>query len=367
MSTTTNDDDVEAIREAVVSRMEVQMAASTATSYDRAIRKWWTWLSESSDEPNLWDVDQAKMRAYVSDLLSEDYAVNTIKSRRAGVGKFYDIVPQLIEEGQIDVDISPDEIVNPNEGLDLSGWKQLQAETKQEQELGEDFYYLTPTEKELLCDNLPTPRLRNELLIRLLYQTGLRQGELGRCRLSDIDRNTRCITVRSTSAKNDERRTTYYRESLDFLMDQWLDAGYRDSVSGASESRYLFPTREAEHIKRTGINLIVVEAAHDAGIQEELYVDKNGHQRMKVTAHALRHSFAVQSLLNGMDLKTLQDLLGHQNLETTEQYLEVIEQHKRRIASQRGAGIETVHDNGSVSRPKLEQNGEERELIERGR
>lgn len=365
MSSATTDDDFETIRETYLDRLDVQVAESTVASYDRAIRKWWIWLHENYDDPDLWDVDNATMRAYVSDLLNEDYKVDTIKGRRAGVGKFYEIVPRLIEEGQLDVGIDADEIVNPNEGLDLSGWKALQADTKQEQELGEDFYYLTPAEKENLIDNLPSPQLRNELMVRLLYQTGLRQGELSRCRLSDIDRGIRSITVRSSSAKNDERRTSYYRESLDFLMDQWIDGGHRDSVAKAPESRYLFPTVNSERIKRTQINLIVREAAEKAGLQEVLYVDNQGHERVKVTAHALRHSFAVQSLLNGMDLKTLQELMGHKNLETTEQYLKVIEQHRRRIAAQRGAGVETVHDDGSVSRPNADRNGEERELIDR--
>lgn len=352
--------DIQTISDAFEERIRVKMAESTAETYERALRKWVSWLAGQEQDVDIWTADKHHLRSYISDLLDEEYAPDTIKGRRAGVSKFYELVPQLANEGRIEIPVEPDELVNPNQGLDLTDWSALQADSRQEQELGEDFYYLTPDEKELMIEEAPGPEFRNELLFRLLYQTGLRETELAKTRLSDIDRDEHKITVRSKIAKNGKGRPTYYRKSLDPLLNQWLDGGYRDSIYMADQSRYLFPTNQTEHLTGNLINIHVVQAARNAGLQEVLYIDKNGNKRYKVTAHAFRHSFAIQSLLNGMDLKTLQELMGHRNLSTTEDYLDVIDQHKRRIASQHGAGVESVEDDGTISRPTIDDLGEER-------
>jgi integrase/recombinase XerD len=73
-----------------------------------------------------------------------------------------------------------------------------------------------------------------------------------------------------------------------------------------------------------------------------MYEDAADNPRWKVTAHTLRHSFAVQSLKNGMDIRFLSKLMGHENLETTKKYLRVTNDDTKEMVRRYGAGTEEL-------------------------
>lgn len=157
----------------------------------------------------------------------------------------------------------------------------------------------------------------------MLWQTGVRAHELSGIKLTNIDREERAIRVHSD--KTDSWRTVYYQPSLDFLIDQWLDGGYRDSYGPSDRSPYLFPSQRSDRLNTDSIGKIVKQAAEDAGIQEVMYEDAAGQPKHKITAHSLRHGHAVYALKSGIDIRVLQEHLGHSNLETTEVYLQLID------------------------------------------
>ncbi|TKX86474.1 hypothetical protein EXE43_08250 [Halorubrum sp. SS5] len=97
---------------------------------------------------------------------------------------------------------------------------------------------------------------------------------------------------------------------------------------------------QPEQIASKQINRVVRKVADSAGLQEEVYTNAEGKKQMKVTAHVLRHRFAVQSFKNGMDTRTLQKLLGHAKIETTERYLRLAKSDMRDAARKYGAGTE---------------------------
>jgi integrase/recombinase XerD len=167
-------------------------------------------------------------------------------------------------------------------------------------------------------ENCPGPKLRNELLIEFLWQTGLRREEAANVTLNNIYPNKREIDVKGKGNKN---RTVFYQPTLDTLLNLWLDGGYRSSYNWAESSEYLFVSERSSRLHPHRINQIVVKSAKNADFQSKMYTDGNGQDRYKFTAHSLRHGFAVRSLKNGMDIKTLADLMGHESLETTQQYL----------------------------------------------
>lgn len=187
----------------------------------------------------------------------------------------------------------------------------------------DEITYITPDQKDQLRENVPDPQLRNELIVELMFQTGVRRGELASIELDNLDRENRRIRV--WSSKTEEWRIVRYRPSLDFLLTQWLDHGYRDSFQTAAESPYLFLTDHAVSLDESYLNEIVVNAAKDGDIQEVLYEDAAGGKRHLVTAHTLRHSHAVEAVKSGIDIKFIQEQMDHENLETTEQYLRVTE------------------------------------------
>jgi integrase/recombinase XerD len=125
-------------------------------------------------------------------------------------------------------------------------------------------------------------------------------------------------------------RNVYYNPSLNTDLDLWLEGGYRDALPPANKSPYLFPSDKSSQIGEWTINRIVVDAAEAAGLQETAYEDYNGRNRNRITAHCLRHSFAMECVASDIDVKTIQNVMGHQKLENTQRYLDAYEETTRR-------------------------------------
>lgn len=221
---------------------------------------------------------------------------------------------------------------------DLERREYVDTSTKKHEEV--DISYVRPEEKEALIEHLPSPKLRNELLVRLMWQTGIRKQETADIKLNNIDQEERSIQV--YSQKTDDWRTVFYQPKLGFLLEQWLEGGYRSSYPTADDSPYLFVTQRSEQFKCNSITKIIRMAADDAGIQEVMYEDAAGKNRHRITAHTLRHGYAVQSLKNDMPLTVLSDLLGHENLETTKKYLQLVDDDNAAMARKFGAGSEQL-------------------------
>ena len=184
---------------------------------------------------------------------------------------------------------------------------------------------------------------RYELAARLQYGAGLRLSELVRLRVQDMDVGRGTVTVRQ--GKGDKDRVTVLPKSLckeiARQIEQAREVWQGDREAGlagvylpgalarkfrrAAESFewfWLFPARQTSTDPESGIrrrhhlhgkvyNHAIKRAAEAAGIEK------------RVTSHALRHSFATHLLENGKDLRTIQDLLGHEDISTTEIYLHV--------------------------------------------
>lgn len=187
----------------------------------------------------------------------------------------------------------------------------------------EDFIAIPRKSVEQLWkeDNLPSPRIRNELIIKLLWYTGLRCSELVRIRINDIDRDEHKIEI--ADKKTTEFRPIWYPNRLELLLTEWLEHGARDALGPHGESSdYLLLTHQSPQMRPSHVSRIVKQAAQNAGINEVLYVDEAEKKRWKVTGHTLRHSMASYHA-NELDTKIhhLKEILGHEDLETTLKYV----------------------------------------------
>jgi len=301
----------------------------TANSYLRNIRYFVEWLSEERNKTPL-EAETADLRLYLRNRKAgrvdggDGDKDKTIVTRRSAISRFYDELPDLAEMGRIEVD--PEECpTNPEEGYD--GTWAVKSSHK-EKESGEKIQYLTPEDVKKLWKNVPAPKLRNKLIVRMLYQTGLRVGELIQVRVEqDLQRTEQIITVRESASKSDGRKVAY-KGTLQKPLRRWIDGGYRDAVPGSKNNPYLFPTQDPTqknpYISRGSIRRIVRNAADNANMNREIYTDKSGNSRTKVSPHILRHSMAVNTLkANNMNVRELQQFLGHSELETTEIYLNI--------------------------------------------
>lgn len=333
--------DTDAVIAEFQDRQLAKKAESTASSYTHTVKKWTEWLENPGkkeydvnrrerDAKTIYDATTGDLRIFLRQQLQSGMAGGTVRNRRWAIASFYQELEEIAGEGY---DI-PD-FENPAEDLDTSDWQPLSGESKKAEELKE-VYYLEPEEIDQLAENAPNPKLRNELIIRLLYQTGLRRGELAETRLKDVDTDERAIRVHAS--KTHLNRTVYYQPSLNTLMNRWVNVERKALATAGSE--YLFPTYKTEQMSPAQVNRTVRKAADNAGIQEHVYTNAGGKEQMKVTAHVLRHSFAVGSLKRGMDTRTLQKLLGHAKIETTERYLRLAKSDLREAARIHGARTE---------------------------
>lgn len=153
--------------------------------------------------------------------------------------------------------------------------------------------------------------LRNRLLLSLSYGTGLRAGEVLRLRVKHIDSAQMIIRVEQGKGQKD-RLVMLSPETLVLLREWWQVRPKRWDDGVPAQERWLFPGRKpGEPLATHTLNNVFHAAANAAGI------------RKAVNLHSLRHSFATHLFDRGIDIRTIQALLGHVKLETTARYTRV--------------------------------------------
>jgi integrase/recombinase XerD len=152
---------------------------------------------------------------------------------------------------------------------------------------------------------------KHGLMISMLFGSGLRISELVRLRVRDLDFGA--LTVRIVNAKQNKDRITVFSDAL--------AEDLKSLVRGRDGSGYLFVTQNGTPYTRRTVQAIFANALRESGIQK------------KASCHTLRHSFATTLLGNGIDIRSIKDLLGHRSVKTTMIYLHVTERSSRKIKS----------------------------------
>jgi len=166
--------------------------------------------------------------------------------------------------------------------------------------------YLEPEEVKRMVEQADS--IRDKLIVMLLFTTGLRVAELVNIRRTDIDLERRTIRVKGKGAKE---RYVYFPQSVAELLTAYVSS---------NDSEWLFPSSKdpSSHIHYTTVERVLKTLARKAGLSK------------KVTPHLLRHTFATLSLASGLDVREIQELLGHSNLNTTQVYAHVSRERLRK-------------------------------------
>ncbi len=166
--------------------------------------------------------------------------------------------------------------------------------------------YLTDEEIDKLLDIklLKPVDYRNKAMLEVLFATGTRISELINLELNQVDFQECIIRVQGKGKKD---RIVPIGETAMDCLDNYIN-NYRDFLLKTKVSNYVFLNKDGNRISRQGFFKILKKLCIDAGIKKE------------VSPHTLRHSFATHLLNNGADLRIIQELLGHENLTTTEIY-----------------------------------------------
>jgi integrase/recombinase XerD len=169
--------------------------------------------------------------------------------------------------------------------------------------------------------DLSTPYgLRDKAMIELLYSTGLRVSELVSLRVSDVEMRIGCLRC---IGKGDKERMVPVGSKAITAIQQYLETSrpllQRQTGSDARHTQQLFLNCNGTRLSRIAIWRILMRYGRRAGI------------RASLSPHKLRHSFATHLLERGADLRSVQLMLGHADISTTQIYTHVIEERLKQI------------------------------------
>ena len=181
------------------------------------------------------------------------------------------------------------------------------------------YLRLEEVEKLLEQPDGKTPTgIRDRAMLEILYSTGLRVSELVSLGVNDLDNKVGC--VRCTGKGDKERIVPVGRKALN-VVEKYLKEGRPELVRQAKAvgSPALFVNRRGSALSRVGVWKILSGYGRRAGL------------RVALTPHMLRHSFATHLLERGADLRSVQLMLGHADISTTQIYTHVVEERLKQI------------------------------------
>jgi len=239
-------------------------------------------------------VDRNMLISYILDLKDRNYAPATVARKVAAVKSFFDF---LVADNVLQNDPT-ENLSSPKVGKTLP--KPLTA--------SEVEALLAQPEKK----KSPEAR-RDTAMIELLYAGGMRVSELIALNTGDV--NLEAGFVRCFGKGSKERIIPIHRKAVEAVREYIADA--RPRLSQGQGNDALFLNRRGERLTRQGFWLILKGYAKAAGIKKQ------------VTPHTLRHSFATHVLSGGADLRSVQELLGHANISSTQIYTHLTSEHVR--------------------------------------
>lgn len=168
---------------------------------------------------------------------------------------------------------------------------------------------LTKSEAKRILGKIKNPK--HKLILSMIYASGLRVSEAINLKVKDIDLENKTLMIRNSKGKKD--RVTIFPEKLTLQLAAIVDTSRLND--------YLFPSNRGDKLTSRSVQAVFQKALKKSGVKKE------------ASCHSLRHSFATHLLENGVDIRYIQELLGHSNLKTTQIYTKVAKHNLTKIKS----------------------------------
>lgn len=274
--------------------VERGLAKNTLESYGRDLRQYYSYLTNDRiDAVN--QASRATILAYLEQLQSKGRAVSTISRNLAAIKSYYQF---LVRERYLEKD--------PAANLESP---KLEKKLPKILTIGE-------VEELLKQPNsfLPTG-MRDKAMLELLYATGIRVSELISLNVSDVNLEMGYIKC---YGKGSKERIVPLGSIAAKCVQEYVTRG-RGKLVRTYDEPALFVNHHGNRLTRQGFWKIIKKYAQEATITKE------------ITPHTLRHSFATHLLENGADLRSVQEMLGHADISTTQIYTQVTKNRLKEV------------------------------------
>ena len=260
----------------------------TVDSYRTETKKYLDFFKEKKINVN--DIKNSDIKEYLNHIKSEDISDRSMAHNVSVIRTFYKF---LLIEKIVNV--------NPSEFLELPKLRKNLPTTLSKEEI-----------ETLLDINLKDNySYRNKAMLELMYATGLRVSELVNVKINDIDFEN-CF-IRTMGKGSKERIIPINDYSLYYVKKYIME--YRGSMMKREHHDYIFVNNHGMKMTRQGFFKIIKALAKEKNIKTD------------ISPHTLRHSFATHLLDYGADIRSIQEMLGHSNISTTQIYTHVSSEH----------------------------------------
>ena len=255
---------------------------NTIMSYGRDLKKFQDYFHGQGIE-EISQITQTNLNSYVLYLEKMQFTPATVSRNIASIKAFYHF---LFKQHRIEDDIS-DMLKAPKIEKKIPGIMTMQQVSNL---------------LEQPCDDTPK-QLRDKAMLELMYATGIRVSELIKLKIFDLNMQMGFLVC----TDGNKQRVIPFGNKARTALISYLEKG-RDALLVQPDQEALFLNCYGEEMSRQGFWKLIKHYAKLAGIQEE------------ITPHTLRHSFAAHLVENGADLRSVQEMMGHSDLTSTQIY-----------------------------------------------
>jgi integrase/recombinase XerC len=277
-------------------QIEKNYSQYTIVCYQRDVEQFFEFMNEQGIH-HLHEVTYNDVRLYLTKLYEQKQSSRSISRKISSLRSFYKF---LLREKKVKE--------NPFA---------LAALPKKEQKIP-NFLYEQELESLFYVNDVNTAiGQRNQALLELLYATGVRVSECCHIQLSDIDFSVSTILIHG---KGNKQRYVPFGRFAKEALERYIHHGRRELLQKAKTAHaYLFVNARGNPLTPRGVRYILDEIVKKAALTQN------------ISPHVLRHTFATHLLNEGADMRTVQELLGHAHLSSTQVYTHVTKDRLRHI------------------------------------
>ena len=267
-------------------------SSNTIQAYRRDLNDFFAFLNRQGTDPL--GATTNILQDYIHHITEQGFAARTQSRRLSAIREFYRF---LFSEGQIKQ--------NPTDYLELPKIRKSLPK------------YLTEEDVDTLIETARSKNERLYTLLEVLYASGMRVSELVGLPLASVTRETNHLYI---VGKGNKERIVPLNERARDALEKWLQVRENHMRPGA-KSKWLFPSAsKSGHLTRDGFFKELKQLATDSNIDCH-----------KVSPHVFRHSFASHLIAHDADLRSVQKMLGHADIATTEIYTHILQDRLKKV------------------------------------